>query len=274
MKEKEQTMSNMEQLIATMQDNSNAKNRWIDTKTGWIHYRHNEDKGKKALTKHIGKFFPSAIRDSNLAFTVVKKDGNIWAPRPEEALERAIAAINDKNMRNQYNINEKKPKEAVDLIILDEKEVMGLIELKPWVSNNNPAYAFVELLKNYCLAKNNKSIKELILLAPLKYYQCYSYKKPITEFLNTIRKFNDDDHKVKFKLKYIELEYEDFDKLIKDLTDQIKWQPVSHTKRFDEVTTIDFSKPAFKKKLAELKESLIYSNWKTIADTNSWPKSR
>lgn len=272
MNEKEQTMNNMEQLIASMQDNSNAKNRWIDTKIGWINYCHNKDKEKEALTKHIGKFFPSAIRDSNLAFTVVKKGNKIWVPRLEEALERAIAAINDKNMRNQYNINEKNPKEAVDLIILDEKEVMGLIELKPWESNNNPTYAFVELLKNYWLAKNNKSIKELILLAPLKYYQRYRYKKPITEFLNTIRKFNDNDHKVKFELKYIELKYEDFHKLIKDLANPIVWQPVSHTKRFSEVTTIDFSKPEFKKKLAELKESLIYSNWKTIADTNSWPK--
>lgn len=273
MNETEQTMSNMEQLIATIQGNNEiAKERWIDTKAGWQHYRH--DKKKETVSDMIGELLSPAIRDSALTFTVVKNELGIRPWRLEEALERAIVTVNKNNMKNQYNINKQKPKEAVDIAILDESNlrVKGLIELKPWKNANSPAYAFVELLKNYSLSQNNKDIKELILLAPRKYYQHYSNrcKKTIEEFLTTIQQFNEaNKNKVKFELKYIELEQKTFIGFVAGLTTQAVWKKVTHTNQFNEVTTIDFADIEFSD---ELNKSLYYKNWKPIEDTTTWPQ--
>ncbi|MFC1812862.1 hypothetical protein ACFL03_09225 [Thermodesulfobacteriota bacterium] len=101
--------------------------------------------------------------------------------RTEEALERFITVSNTDDFFNQVPIGGKK--ESIDIGIREGNSKITFVELKAWQSSDSPIYAIVESLKNlthYRIIKKRK-IKamnkfdevEVMILAPLEYYQSY-----------------------------------------------------------------------------------------------------
>ena len=106
--------------------------------------------------------------------------------RTEEALERFIVRSNGDRFYNQIPIGG--GKESIDIGIKESDSKFIFIELKPWDSGNNPLYALIESLKNLVeywtipkekLPENKKYEQiELMVLAPIAYYQTYRLLEP------------------------------------------------------------------------------------------------
>lgn len=141
---------------------------------------------------------------------------------PENNLERLIAITN--NIPNQIPTCDGG---HIDLCYKNNNEI-NIIELKQWVSNDNPFFAIIELIKNYYLffyAQENISVREnyklcndanskinLILLAPKEYYISYAKgrgfnKKVLTLFLKFIDDLNQKlkEDNIEITLKYIDI---------------------------------------------------------------------
>jgi hypothetical protein len=128
----------------------------------------NRPKGDKLF--HLDKKFNFTIKNNKKPY------------RTEEALERFIVVSNDDNFFNQIPVGGRK--ESVDIGIKENESKFTLVELKPWRSQNSPMYAIVESLKNLIeyriiLERKIKNIQrfkeiEILVLAPLEYYQRYS----------------------------------------------------------------------------------------------------
>lgn len=263
--------SNMKKIIAELQGDMNPQNRWIDTREGWNHYKHTLDKGE--ILERIKSISEPKVK-VNTQFTVVRKTGeNVRAWRTEEALERLIVVANDGKISNQYNISEKnkgvkRDKEAIDLIeIDDEKNIISLIELKPWESKNSPAYGFVELVKNYCLFKKKDKLKKILLLAPESYYKNYYNRDSIEEFFQTVHAFNESTD-VPFQLAYIKIDKSEFQKIIEQLArGENGWVEAKGTKKFNSTKEVD-ARNGIKN------ENFLNNNWEIIKSSNDWPKRK
>jgi len=106
------------------------------------------------------------------------------AYRTEEALERFIVASNGDGFYNQIPIGG--GKESIDIGIRESESKFVFVELKSWDSQNSPLYAIIEILKNLVeyrviIKQNLEEVPqwnevELVILAPLQYYQNWKLK--------------------------------------------------------------------------------------------------
>lgn len=152
-------------------------------------------------------------------FTVMKDK---MPYRTEEALERFITVSNPDDFFNQVPIGGKK--ESVDIGIRGGDSKLIFVELKPWRSSDSPIYAIVESLKNLIQyriiqkrnikARNRFDEIELMILAPLEYYQSYGLidregikiEDKIKIFQKTIDKFsNIFETKISFSILNLDL---------------------------------------------------------------------
>jgi len=162
------------------------------------------------------------------------------AYRPEEALERFITTSNADNFYNQVPIGG--GKESIDIGIEENGTKFIFVELKPWSSTNSPLYAIVESLKNlieYRAIQNDerKAIKrhkyfkdyddkvDLIILAPLSYYQDYGLIEIANDKISTMKNILNafsSEFNTNISLMALTLKKEDFENKIKKICEEHK----------------------------------------------------
>ncbi len=236
-------MGMMDILIDELQLGINDdKKRWIDTKTGWKYL-------KKPNYNLVGKIKDvlsgDGKKEKRKATSITFVDGRPY--RFEEFIERILVIANEK-LYNQFNL--KGNKESIDLLYEGGNEY-ELFELKPSDSPNSPAYALVEILKNYLMLIADGDyagkIKSLNILAPKAYYKKYEASEDFLELLKDV------SGEIEVKLLYID---EDFnDGFIKEI---IGINPENRE-------TINLSK--FKENIIQIK-SLKMENWKELTKDN------
>jgi len=135
-----------------------------------------------------------------LEFTIVETDNSLKIGREEEAIERMIVCGGSRYC-NQYNFNEN---EKADLILIDNNEnILEMIELKQENSSDSPLYALVEIIKNFYLSKKLKTIKELSILAPKKYFDNFFKEQEIYDKFIEIKQKLEKKIGVPIKLKEV-----------------------------------------------------------------------
>lgn len=280
-------MSNMKVIIEKLQGDKrriDAKKRWIDAKAGWNNYTHSKE--KEDLEKTISPLVQINETREKRGYTINLKQNTIISivkdPNPpkfksfEESLERIITCVNLKKIFNQLCIGSHN-KESIDLIYSNNGEDKEyLIELK--TTANTPLYAFIELIKDYCLLKKlNKSdgekIKKLILLAPKSYFEKFKEQNPIIEFFKTIEEFNKNSES-KFSIMYFDgVNKETFEPLISYINNapETQWKS-STSKRYNYVKHIELSKISEKDfNLKNLTKNLLFENWEEL-NVEKWMK--
>jgi hypothetical protein len=191
-------MNNIKMIISGLKSEKNGYCR-ITQIGGWFGYLEDRDMVftpqdlKKTILRVVNENLPRGERlfdlkwcqqDNHFHFTMLalKKLGPPVQPyRKEEALERFIVLSNGDRFYNQIPIGG--GKESIDIGIRESDSKFIFVELKPWDSGNNPLYALIESLKNlieYRTILKRKIAKiedfehiELMLLAPMAYYQTY-----------------------------------------------------------------------------------------------------
>ncbi len=284
-------MSNMGVIIEKLQGDKrsiDAKKRWIDTKTGWNNYTHSKEKEdlekKISPLVKINKTREERGRTINLKknteISIVKNSNLPEFKSFEESLERIITFLNLK-IFNQLCIGSNN-KESIDLIYSNnehnEEDNKYLIELK--TTANTPLYAFIELIKDYCLLKKlDKSdrgkIEKLILLAPKSYFEKFKEQNSIIEFFKTIEEFNKNSES-KFSIMYFDgVNEETFEPLISYInntnTRKIQWES-SNSVRYNYVKHIELSEISEKDfNLKNLPKNLLFENWEEL-NIEKWMK--
>lgn len=271
-------MSYFDEIIEKIQGGTKPENkfRWIDTKSGWnglnreiamkgvMKFIENSEEALNGAKRFSGK--RKSCSNNKTHFTIVRKENKIWAWREEEALERFITSVNETKIQNQIIAGENH-KEAIDLVLYEGNEIIEMIELKPWKSKNNPAYAFLELIKNYLLAQNDlKHVKSMTMLAPLDYYKIYFKEEKIfNEFILFVNEFNDKYSEFPhFDMKVIDISKEEFAPVFPAICrkkEPISWKMAKKTKQYacSYEYTVDGSDIS-----EQVQDKLKYGSWKTI----------
>jgi hypothetical protein len=203
-------MNKMKRIIGGLEPEKNGRCR-ITQKQWWFGYL---DRGdvvftpqdlKKRIIGVVNEYPPRGKKLFDLKkrfhFTMLPpkkpKPGPPVQPyRIEEALERLIVRSNGIGFYNQIPIGG--GKESIDIGIRESDSKFIFVELKPWDSRNNPLYALIESLKNlieyWTIPKEKITEKkkyehiELMVLAPVAYYQKYKLLDPNGENLSVVRK--------------------------------------------------------------------------------------
>ena len=208
-------MNKMKRIISGLKSEKNGYCR-ITHKRGWFGYLKDGDVVftpqdlKKTIVRVVEKNPPRGEKlfdldwchqEKRFHFTMLPpKKPKFGVPvqpyRIEEALERFIVLSNGIGFYNQIPIGG--GKESIDIGIKESHSKFIFVELKPWDSGNNPLYALIESLKNlveYRTILKRKIAKidefehiELMLLAPVAYYQKYELLDPNGENLSVVRK--------------------------------------------------------------------------------------
>lgn len=143
----------------------------------------------------------------------------------ENNLERLITVVNDENNTEYTYINQFPTPDSghIDLVYFNNvKDEINIVELKQWISGDNPLYAIVELIKNHYLLFSEKNdevrthfkLKQkynkinLILLAPKDYYEQYKLSKEFYMILEELNKIMSKQH-ITIILKYISVTRKD-----------------------------------------------------------------
>lgn len=213
-----------------------------------------------------------------LDFSLVRKndDQAPWAYGKEAALERLIVVANNKEgIYNQYNLGVGR-KQNIDIVLHQNGEIYGLVELKSYPPAHTPTYAFIEVYKNYLLFEKKETVKELTLLAPLEYFLEFSkYNNAIEKFFVWIEKF-EKTYNLQFKLKYIDLPKCEFHTIINgiDKMSNTQWversavkKSAKETKKYDDLKPVSPQRDHLNE--AQLKPLLI-ARWVEIQNRESW----
>lgn len=263
--------TNIKRIIRDIQHGVTIdKKRWIDSFCGWKNYEC--DRGLDILSS-IEKSLegcelkPNHTEHPNLNFSIVHKARKTWAFRVEEALERFIVLVNQEHFSNQYNLGTNHKRESIDLIS-KANGVVNLYELKPWRSKNSPAYAFIELLKNYILyMKINQNVvpNALVLLAPEEYFSTYfgkEYSNASKNFFELVGIFNQKTPRTKFIMKSIGITEKEFNLEIKKLSksSKIESKPSTGTAKYEAIQKKVM--PNLELLCDSVKYHLLENNWK------------
>lgn len=240
-------------LIKNISDNT----LFFKTKTGWNNFWMLSENALDLLAqvvidevKHATSL--SKLKEPKNYDTELKTNFSITELAigvPENNLERVIAMFST-NVKNQIPTCDGG---HVDLFYQHDKEC-SIIELKQWITDNNPLYAIVELVKNYYLlfhTKENESVMgnyqigadndviNLILLAPKDYYRSYAKGKGyridvLKNYFEFIKKLNNKlnqtfnkNGNIKISLKYIDVTRDMIESKIQSTTKVAKNTPNS-----------------------------------------------
>ena len=229
---------------------------------------------KKKLIEH-NEYRKEDIK-SDFSITYKEKENKYVIGVPENNLERLIALTLEEKDNNLKVINQIPTSDCghIDLYCQNNKEI-NIIELKQWDSNDNPLFAIVELLKNYYLlfyshqnkpiiehfniCKENKKIN-LILLAPIEYYEYFYKEKTLTNFLKLIEMLN----KKLIKKEEIEINI------------QLKYLNIERTTIENKVDTKRERNSDWRNYISDFKaeEKKAFCDWKDISKIDKWPKSQ
>lgn len=271
-------MSNMIKIINELQGNENdSAKRWIKVKDGWNNYQHCTNK-EDLINKISTIVEPNKTRVKrktlkalckNTIVSIVKDPCIPKFKSPEEGIERILCYLNEK-IFNQLCVG-KNNKESIDLIYSPDGQIKEeLIEFK--TTSNTPTYAFIELIKNYCLIKKTvpdeiKETKKLILLAPRSYFLKFKNNNSIKEFFKTINYFNDNAH-VDFEIYYLDIDNNLFDTFIKLMAEEDYYNWVnSNVETYKFVKHLELSR--FKNEINTVKNKLLKENWVNLTE-NEW----
>jgi len=224
---------------------------------------------REKCLKEIEKFINSRQeKQKRSKFAIVEKDKNIWPWRWEEALERCIVASRRAHKKNHEKIYNQFPvgnsnKESVDLYIRRDNQVI-LVELKPWPPSLHPWHALIECVKNYYLFKeivekdgSEYRCKELIILAPMEYYEKYHLleggekgKKGGRELYKKVLEILEKYLPVSISFKGIKYKKDVFKGSCIEKIDEDKWESCKkRTEKYDRIQNIKaFSIEALKEK--------------------------
>jgi hypothetical protein len=208
-------MNKMKRIISGLKSDKNGYCR-ITQKQGWFGYLDDRDMVftpqdlKKTIVRVVEKNPPRGEKLFDLDWCHQEKRSNftmlppknpkfgvpVQPYRTEEALERFIVLSNDIRFYNQIPIGG--GRESIDIGIRESDSKFIFVELKLWESNDSPLYALVESLKNlveyWTIPKEkipeNKKYEhiELMVLAPVAYYQKYELLDPNGKNLSVVRK--------------------------------------------------------------------------------------
>lgn len=218
----------------------------IRHRKGWFNYLENGDLGftpgsLHSVLKKVIDRTDKRPRGNKLLF-LTNRNGftvksNNLPYRKEEALERFITASNDPDRYfNQIPIGGNK--ESIDIGIKENESRFIFVELKPWSSINSPLFAIVESLKNlieYRIIKE-RSIEhdkefggynevDLMILAPLSYYQDYGLNKGVKNKIGLVKNTLNDlsiEFRTKISLMILSIDETAFDEACRKACDKYK----------------------------------------------------
>ena len=166
----------------------------------------------------------NGYKDRRLHITLTRNENkpeNIFIDSNEVFIERLLTFIQNDCQNggeicskywNQYQIG-KSYKEAVDIRIKNNNKYK-YVELKALDTPidetkegkaDNPLFAIIESIKNYYLSPNQDKIEELIILAPIDYWNKYLNKREVyTSIQKLLRAFKEQKEPISIKLQYID----------------------------------------------------------------------